>query len=209
MCWAALGAGLKTLPVGTPFCKNSKETFFKHQSFTPGPVKRWYVGGDSFNCLMPPKPCRWQKHWQMSVSSVLKLCHFYTTLTLRSFIRSMFLFGIPVNNNCHFTFIMKAASVRQIQLTWTHCAFTNKEKREKPQGQTPVAQRRNMPQRRNRVNSKDSSQFTPKLLKPDPRLESSSIVVTTQLICGCVDSVHTCNTASHPVRHQRSKKWRP
>lgn len=58
------------------------------------------------------------------------------------------------------------------------------------------------------MNSKDLSQFTSKLLKPDQKLESSSLVTMTQLIRGCVESVHTGSTTSHPVRHQRNKKWR-
>ena len=59
------------------------------------------------------------------------------------------------------------------------------------------------------MNSKELSQFTSELLKPDQKLESSSIVMmihVTQLIHGCAESVHTENTASHPSPREASEK---
>lgn len=86
----------------------------------------------------------------------------------------MFWFEILVNNNCHFTFIMTAensfSQTNPINMN-TSCFHQQTKERET----TGI---NSLPPRRNRMYSKDS-EFTPEQLKPDPQLESSSIVVTT------------------------------
>lgn len=66
-----------------------------------------------------------------TLSSVLKLCGFQTTSTLHSFIKSMFLFEILVNNNSHFTFIMTENSFSQtnpINMNTVCCQQQTKER---------------------------------------------------------------------------------
>lgn len=103
---AALASRLIGLPTLCFFKKKkkspSKQTFVSFTKETQPKPQEPHTWSNTGECLMPSKPCRWQRSWQTFVSFLLKFCCFQTKLTLYSFMRSVFLLEALVNNSCWF-----------------------------------------------------------------------------------------------------------